>query len=68
MSYLLLIWLWPLSGIAISIVFALWRTKNDNVVIRLIAVMIGFLAGILLGPFALSLFTEARNRDKASQE
>jgi len=65
--YILLIWLWPISGIIIAITFALKRTKNDNEVIRFIAVCAGFLAGTVLGPFALSLFTEARNRDKANK-
>ena len=67
MIYILLIWLWPITGIIIAITFAMIRTKNDNSVIRFIAVCAAFLAGTVLGPFALSLFTEARNRDKASK-
>ena len=66
MIYLLLLWLWPISGIVIAIAFALYRTRNDNSVIRFIGVCAGFLAGIVLGPFAICLFTEARKRDKAS--
>ena len=63
---ILLIWLWPISGIIIGIAFALRKTKGDNDMLRFIGVCLGFLAGIVLGPFAISLFFEGNGDSKGS--
>jgi len=64
MIYLLLLWLWPISGIIIAITYAIVKTKRDNDVIRFIAVCAGFLGGIPLGPFALSLFFQGKGKSR----
>lgn len=62
---IILLWAWPCIGVAFALAYAVARTWDDNVVIRFIAVCLGILAGIVLGPFAISLFIEARKRDEA---
>lgn len=53
---LIALWAWPIIGIAVALAYAAHKTKNDNPVIQFIGLCLGFLAGIVLGPFAISLF------------
>ena len=50
------LWAWPLIGICIALAYAVHKTKNDNPVIQFIGLCLGFLGGIVLGPFAILLF------------
>jgi len=51
---------WPVVGIVIAITFAIYKGRDENIVLRFIYVCLGFLAGIVLGPFAIGLFFEGK--------
>jgi hypothetical protein len=57
--------MWLTTGIPLGIGFGLWRTWNDNIVLKFIGVCAGFLAGVVLGPCMLLLIAETRSRDLA---
>ena len=59
---------WLTTGIPLGIGFGLWRTWNDNMVLKFIGVCAGFLAGVVLGPMMLLLINEALNIDKGRVE
>ena len=56
--------MWLATGIPLGIGFGIWRTWNDNVVLKFIGVCAGFLVGVVLGPCMLLLIHETLSRDK----
>lgn len=65
----LLIWLWPITGIILGMSFAAWRYNQVAGWVGLTFVLaLGFLAGIVLGPFAICLFLEVRRRDRINKK